>query len=165
MRRALLCIAVLFSPVVSHGTQDLIAPWTEVSVVATVDGVLVRGEAKTHNDKITLLSMEVKGRKIIVPVSEYADIRFPQLHTFKIIYSPKDAKEPWGAAIALYYGDTTNATDNSDLNDAVFGFSDNKYEQRWTRERVSADTWQHYRKLPGESVEKMGVERVIGSVK
>ncbi len=165
MRSALFCIAIWIWPVLSHGTQDFIAPWREVSVVAAVEGVVVRGEAKVDNNKITLLSLEVKGRKIIVPPSEYIDLSFPQLHTFRILYTPKNGKEPWSAGLAFYYGDPKQATDDADLNHAMFGFSEMKYEQRWTRERIATDAWQHYQKLPGQSVEKMGVERVIGSVK
>jgi len=165
MRLVLLCTVVLLLPVVSHGTQDLVAPWTEVSVVATIDGVAVRAEAKTTNNKLTVLSFEVKGHKIIVPPADYLDIEFPHLHTFKIIYGQKSAKESLGAGLALHYGDLAHATGNSDLNDAVFIFSETKYERRWTRERVSTETWQHYQKLPGQPVEKMGVESFVGSVK
>lgn len=67
--------------------------------------------------------------------------------------------------IAFHYGDTKHALDNSDLNDVSFGFSEAKYKLRWIRERVSVDTWQHYQKLPGQPVEKMGVESTVGSVK
>jgi hypothetical protein len=165
MRAALLCIAIWAWPLLAHGTQDLIAPWHEVSVVAMVDGVLVKAEAKAHDNKITVLSLELGGRKIIVPPSEYHDLTFPQLHTFRIVYNPKDDKHPWGAGIRFHYGDTKHALDNSDLNDVTFGFSETRYELRWTRERVSADTWQHYQKVPGQPIEKMGVERFIGSVK
>jgi hypothetical protein len=165
MRTALFCIAISAWPALSHGTQEFIAPWSEVAVVATVEGVPVRGEAKAQNNRITLLSLEVKGQKIVVPPSEYADLIFPQLHTFRIVYIPTNGKETWSAGITFYYGDPRQATDDSDLNDAKFGFSETKYELRWTRERISPDTWQHYQKVPGQAAEKMGVERAIGSVK
>jgi hypothetical protein len=165
MRVVIFCIAAGLYPIFSYGTQEFSASWNEVSVVATVEGVAVRAEAKAEKDRITHISLHVKGRQIVVPSSEYSGLTYPHLNTFQITYIPTDGKEPWAVGIDILYGDPAGITDKSELNIATFGFSETAYSQRWTRERISSDTWQHYRKLPGQPIETMGRERMIGSVK
>src|ERR1051325_1603726 len=155
MRVAIFCIVAWLWPVFSYGTQEFSAPWNEVVVAATVEGVAVRAEAKVEKEKITYISLHVKGRHLIVPSSEYSELTHPHLNTFQITYIPSNGKEPWAVGVEILYGSPENIADKSELNIATFGFSETAYSQRWTRERVSSDTWQHYRKLPGQAIETM----------
>lgn len=174
MRFFAICVwlAILFMPT-AHANVDLIPPGQttiaggQVTINALVENESVVCNANLTAERILSIFIDWKGHRLTVPVSEFGDLSQPQIESLQLTYGyprifvgTKARPEPQ-IQVRLKYDPLLSNEKQSEFREASFIFFDGKYVERWTRELMGIDKWQHTRKQLGMPVGQAGVESVI----
>ena len=165
-RLVLFLLSVAFSSV-ACANVDLLAPGTttirgdEVTIKATVESVPVMCVAKINRQGISAISFEIEGQTIVVPNAEFRDLSNPQIESVQLLYGGDKGSQKPLIFLKLNFGPVKLNGNEPEFNQATFHFTNGQYTERWTRELVGPDRWQHRRKPVGKPDQPAGTESVL----
>lgn len=157
MKRIVVLLVFMFIPSFADCSQDEVAQWKEMNI-SYESGEKIHISQEIF--KLNALSLSWDGKTIVVPKEELEDIALPIIESLYFSFS-KFSVEPLKdvpyRVIHLEYGPERYG----EHPEVTFLFYKGRYQERRVRTKISATSWTHEVKKPGQSVERGGTERVV----
>ena len=134
-------------------SQDRIASWNSIEVQTSKSDRDIRVSASANEEGLQKLSMSVDGKTLLVPPSEFADLKKVRLNSLRILfgrygeYSGLD-----GVAyqyVSIEFGEPHKTTSGWDYDTADFMFFSGRYQKRTVNRLSSPGQWSVEEKDPG----------------
>ena len=134
----------------AYAMLDIPAEWDSVTAGTRINRIPVKVFAKATSERLTALSVNVRGKSVRVPLVEFVGLMSPRLRTLRIVVPDVGSPDTPTFFVEVEFGTEGWVGVQRESSTAQFYFNGLRYEGRHVSRRRPEGGWQHEFKEPGK---------------